>query len=596
MNSLMFSRWARAALLGSTFVSAPTQAENAVTLDEIVTTATGRPEPRSAIAGTVQVVDRERIERSPAKSVTDLLAKNAVGFFSEWTPGQTSINIRGGASDGQGRDFKSQVLVLINGHRAGTANLSKLSLADVERIEVVRGPASVIYGSQNIGGVVNIILKTGRTAPGTLVEGTTGVWGLLQGRAQTGGVYDALDYYVGASGGQRGNYHAGVGGGEEVNTDWKRKALTGALGVQLNPDHRLDFTMRTDGIYDEGFRGSAANVVNRENRYNGSFDASYTGQVPGGAFSWFMQAYAVNDVDDLKWASPIQRGANNQPQAGTSADFNRRNLDIAGTRVQPRFRLWDDNELLTGWDWEESWLRSDRIRAGVRGAKLAQVPPMDNNQTDNVHAFYAEDVQRLFDNRLTLRGGVRRTFGETSFDPTPFLANQKATKRDYEATTYSAGATLKTFDWMTFRLGASSGFRAPTASELAADFTALGGGRTFGNPNLKPETSQQVEAGVTLAHAGSRLDLALFQNVISDRVITKLRTSVANTSDFANNSGNVVVQGMEVQFDTDVFRLVSHDPGTWRWTAYANGNYNFHMKDEGTLTSPTANTHRVERV
>jgi len=156
-------------------------------LDDIVVTATGKPEPRSAIAGTVQIIGRERIEASSAKSLTDLLADNAIGFFSEWTPAQTSINLRGGASDGQGRDFRSQVLVLINGRRAGTANISKLSPADVERVEVVRGPSSVVYGSQNIGGIINIIMKDGRTAPGTLVDLAAGSSDLLQARCSMAG-------------------------------------------------------------------------------------------------------------------------------------------------------------------------------------------------------------------------------------------------------------------------------------------------------------------------------------------------------------------------------------------------------------------------
>ena len=119
-------------------------------LPEVVVTATGYATPVNRIAGTVQIIDQDAIARSTAKSVTGLLAENAVGFMSEWSPGQTSINIRGAATEGQGRDFKSQILILINGHRAGTANVSKLSIADVERIEIVRGPSSVVYGSQNM--------------------------------------------------------------------------------------------------------------------------------------------------------------------------------------------------------------------------------------------------------------------------------------------------------------------------------------------------------------------------------------------------------------------------------------------------------------
>ncbi|KTS30693.1 TonB-dependent receptor [Methylobacterium indicum] len=564
-------------------------------LDEIVVTATGRPEPRSAIAGTVQVIDRTTIENSTGKSVTDVLAENAVGFFSEWTPGQTSINIRGGATDGQGKDFRSQVLVLMNGRRAGTANLSKLSIADVERIEIVRGPSSVIYGSQNIGGVINIILKTGRTAPGTLVEGIGGVWGLAQGRAQTGGVVGPFDYYLGVSGGKRDDYVAGSGD-RMANTQWNRMGIAGALGLQIDPNQRVEFTLRTDGIYGVGFRGSGGNLYSRDDRINGSFDASYTGRTEDGRASLFAQVYSVTDEDRFKWASPIQRGGTGLPVPGTRADFNTRDLDILGTRFQPRVTLFSGNDVLLGWDWETSRLRSDRFRAGVPGNPLAQVSPQDNNQTDQFHALYLEDTQRLLDDRLVLRAGVRQTYGTTRFEFTPYLTGQINGARPYEATTASVGAAYQAADWAAFRIGASSGFRAPTATEIAADYNTLGGGRIFGNPAIRPETSEQVEVGTTLTHGASRLDVALFQNIISDRITTRSRGANSNTSDYINNPGDVVIRGIEVQSETDMIRSFGWEPGVWHWRAYANGNYNFDMKDEGARAVPSANTDRVERV
>ena len=161
--------------------------------------------------------------------------------MSEWTPGQTSINIRGAATEGQGRDFKSQVLVLLNGHRAGTANVSKLSTADIERIEIVRGPSSVIYGSQNMGGVINIILKTGLTAPGNVVQADAGSWNLLEAKAASGGLYKGFDWYVGGAASTRDNY-AISGGAPELNTAWTRYGGTGAFGYQI------DDTSRVEGI------------------------------------------------------------------------------------------------------------------------------------------------------------------------------------------------------------------------------------------------------------------------------------------------------------------------------------------------------------
>lgn len=569
-------------------------AQSEIRLDELVVTATGRAEPRSQIPGTVQVIDRDQIERSSAKSVTDLLAENAVGFFSEWTPGQTSINIRGGATDGQGKDFRSQILVLMNGRRAGTANLSKFSPADIERIEVIRGPSSVIYGSQNIGGVINIILKTGRTAPGTLIEGTGGSWGLLQGRAQTGGVYDSIDYYAGISGGTRDDYHSGRGGSTMANTGWKRFGTTGALGIQINPDHRIETTLHADGVYDVGFRGSGANTLSQEDRYNNSVDLTYRGQLPGGRVRWMLQGYAVQDVDNFHWASPIIRGGNGLPAPGTAADYNRRELDIVGTRFQPSATLWDGNDILAGWDWERSTLRSIRDRIGVPGNPLSPVSPQDNNQSETVNAFYVEDAQKLFDDRLTLRGGVRRSFGTTSFEYTPNLAGQRPREVDYQATTYSTGATFKATDSLAFRVGYATGFRAPTATELAADFNTLGGGRIFGNPALRPETSEQVEAGATYAGQGWRMDVAIFQNVISDRIVTRQRAGVANTSDYANNAGDVVVRGVELQLDADILKLAGQADTRWRWSVFGNGSYNFDMEDKG--AAATANTRRPERM
>src|SRR5690606_38314067 len=124
---------------------------------------------------------------------------------------QTSMNIRGGASDGQGKDFRGQVLVLVNGRRAGTANLSKLSPSDIARIEIVRGPASVVYGSQNIGGVINLITKTGRSAEGTSLQLVGGSWDLRHGAFQQGIVGERWDGYFGLSAGERGDYESGEG-------------------------------------------------------------------------------------------------------------------------------------------------------------------------------------------------------------------------------------------------------------------------------------------------------------------------------------------------------------------------------------------------
>lgn len=578
-------------LLAPAGATAIAQEASVVMLDELVVTATRRPEPRSRIAGTVQVIEEEAIRRSTAQNVTDLLAEQGVGFFSEWTPGQTSINIRGGASDGQGRDFRSQILILVNGRRAGTANLSKLSPADVERIEIVRGPASVVYGSQAIGGVINLILRDGRTSPGGFIEGAVGSWGLVDGRARYGGTVRGFDYYLGLSGGSRDDYGVG-GGGRLANTDWSRRGITGAFGTDLGPAGRLGLTLRSDGIYDAGFRGSSWSTGNEDDRTNASADLILDGETADGRARWNLQGYFVRDVDEFRWLSPVIRSGAGMPAPGTSRDFNRRQLDIVGTRLQPVVRLWAGAEALLGLDIERSWLRSERDRVGLPGGPTGQVAPQDNNQTDSNLGLYSELSQRLFEDRLTLRAGVRQTWGVTSFDPTPNLPLQRNRDADYDATTWSAGATFRATERLALRANAATGFRAPTATELAADFTALGGGRVFGNPNLRPETNEQFEVGAAWFGGGWRADLALFQNTIEDRIVTRSRPGAANTSDWANNPGAVRVRGLEFQFDADAARWLGWT--RWRWRAFVNASWNFEMEDRG--ASGTANVRHVERM
>jgi vitamin B12 transporter len=559
----------------------PAPPQQPARMPEVVVTATGYPEEVSRIAGTVQIISQDRIAHSNAKTVTQLLAENSVGFMSEWTAGQTSLNIRGAATEGQGRDFKSEVLILINSHRAGTANISKLSITDVERVEIVRGPASVVYGSQNMGGVVNIILKTGRTAePGTFLEVQGGSWNYLQGTAQNAGNTGVYDWYAGFNAGAQNNYQVG-GGQVELNTAWNRYGGTGAFGWQIDPNNRIDVTARTDGVYDTGFRGSSANIFANDDRYNDSIDFTWHGKTPSGRGHFMFQGYYVMDVDDLSNPSPFSNL--NAVPSRTTIDDNRRQLNIAGFRMQPRFNVISSNELLVGIDWEQMFLTSTRFRAG--GPAVTQLSPQDNNELDSFWAFYAEDTQELFDGKMTVRAGVRQTLGTQGLLPTPWAPTLIAGTRTYQATTYSAGATYRIAEWWNARFGASSGFRAPTATELGANFTTTPIGTTiFGNPSLSPETSQQLELGSTFYWESGRLDLALYQNVIHNRIQAVTTSSVGGivSQQYQNSQGDLWMQGLEFQAEADLIKTLKlKAKPSWMWIAFGNGYYNFNMTDFG---------------
>jgi vitamin B12 transporter len=595
MNLRPVSGLGLAVLLASTASAAFAQ-EAVASLSDVVVTATARPETRDRLTGTIQVIDQAAVARSTAKSLTDLIAENSLAFMSEWTPAQTSINIRGGASDGQGRDFLGDVLVLVNGRRAGTSNLSKLSSQDVERVEVVRGPNSVVYGSQNIGGVVNIITKSGKgNQIGGVADVAVGSWDYGLAHLAFTGSKDKFDWYVGGNLSSRGNYHSGKGGSEMKSTQYERRGSLVELGYQIDPNHRLEASYRSDGAFNAGFRGSGSNIVSKEDRYNQSGDLTYTGSLQEGRLSYSAHGYWVRDIDDLRWASPVLR-AGNVASSGTSKDWNKRRQEITGLQVRPQLKLFEGNVLLGGFDYEQAKLRSSRYREAMPGQPaLAQIAPLDNNQTDRNHAFYFEDAQDLFDGMLTLRGGLRRTDGKMRFDTTPNLVSQIVRTVDYGRTTYSLGAVFRPTRNLALRTGYSTGFRVPTATQLAGTVTALGGGQTIGNPNLTPENSDQVEIGAFYGTPSYSLDVALFQNVIHDRIVTRARPAPQNSiSDVLNNPADIFVQGVELQGTLDALRAFSASAGSWKLNLRSSGYYNFQMKDKG--AAATANSRQVQRM
>ena len=162
--------------------------------ETVVVTASARNERLGDTAATVQIIGREEIEQTSASTVTALVAHYGVAFFSQWTPAQTSINLHGASTDGQGKDFRSQVVILINGRRAGTTNISKLSLKDVDRIEIVRGPGSLLYGSQAIGAGVNLITRSGITGSTRSVSLNAGSYGQIDGGGVIAGQNGKVDY------------------------------------------------------------------------------------------------------------------------------------------------------------------------------------------------------------------------------------------------------------------------------------------------------------------------------------------------------------------------------------------------------------------
>lgn len=205
--------------------------------DTLVVTANRFQQPRSAVLAPVTIVTRQDIERWQSTSVNDVLRRlPGVDIAQSGGAGQnSSIFIRGTNS--------SHVLVLIDGVRlnlagvSGSADLSQFPVSLVQRIEYIRGPRSAIYGSDAIGGVVNII--TTRDNPGT--ELTAG-WG-----SNSYQNYDNDPHYG------RYDTSATLDEMKQYNVQWTNSVVVGHGNVGAGVDWQKQTTTPGTGYVPEGY-------------------------------------------------------------------------------------------------------------------------------------------------------------------------------------------------------------------------------------------------------------------------------------------------------------------------------------------------------
>ena len=172
--------------------------EEAVELKEVVVTATRDWEEERKVPYNVSVITEEDIARSNAQNVADLLRTIPGVFVSDWTANRKSVTVD---IRGFGEAGPSNSLVLVDGRRVNQIDISgtdwtQIPLDQVERIEVIRGGGSVLYGDNAVGGVVNIVTKKGEGKPSVQAEALGGSYGLNIQRASSRGASGDFRYAV----------------------------------------------------------------------------------------------------------------------------------------------------------------------------------------------------------------------------------------------------------------------------------------------------------------------------------------------------------------------------------------------------------------
>ena len=411
----------------------------------------------------VSVLTREDIQQSGAQSVNDLM-KIATGVDVRQRGGfgvQTDISIDGGIFD--------QITLLLNGvnisnpHTGHLAADFPVSISDIERIEVLEGAASRVYGGTAFGGAINIVTR--KDTQSSLEAGAeAGSWGTVQADARVAWLKGNLLNRLSGGGGRS-------DGGTD-NSDWKK----GQLYYQGDFDHR-DFTLNWQFGFSKKAYGantfySAAypNQYERNERYLMSVGAETKGK-----FCFTPSVYWNRTYDNFE----LMRN--------TTTGENFHQADVYGIKLGGHFNWWGGRTAVG------AELREEGILSTSLGRDLAESQYVDahgggkdgvqyKRQDARTHVSFNLEHNILLD-RWTISAGVlaHRLSGTAqrfNFYPGIDIAYRPVSQ------------------WKVF-LSYNKGFRSPSFTELYYKSATH-----EGNKGLKPEISQSIQMGTTYSSKG----------------------------------------------------------------------------------------------
>lgn len=476
----------------SSVASAEDLTDGPQALPEVVVTATATPRALQTAPASVTVVDQQALSRRPVQDLTDVLRDvpgvtvNGAGLT------RRGISIRGMPSE--------HTLFLVDGRRVN-GSASAIAHADFElnwvpveamdRVEIVRGPMSSLYGSEALGGVVNVITRSAtdvwrgslRAMGGLREDGRGGE--TYQLGAYAGGplIQDRLGLSLYAESKARGDTPQAAN--PRLSDLEAREALSGSATLSWTPDaaQRIDFTVLAGR--DDRSRSTATTAATPVYyRYADAVDRRQYALSHTGRWSWgdsVVRAYRST----LDRTNTVTNGQTASRPVGMQEDIidGRVTADpVAGHRLS------------VGGEWRREELQD--AAAAVSGVL-----------TSERYAIFAQDEWALTPS-LSLTGGAR-------FDHHDQYGWQTS-PRLYAVWPPVEGLTLKG--------GGGRGFKSPSLKQLSPEFvTVAAGGRftVYGNPDLKPEIGTSYEASAEYRRGGWAVRLGGFANDIENLIETR---------------------------------------------------------------------------
>lgn len=480
----------------------------------MVISATRVEQPLSEVLSSVLVISRDEIARSQASSLADLLQGEA-GFEFGRTGGPgatTSFFLRGQSS--------TNLVILVDGVRSqvdayGNLQLTDIPLQQIEKIEILKGNASALYGDAAIGGVINIFTRK-RQIPGAHGQISVGSNNTTQVHAGYSGGKDALRYDFSL--------------GENRSDGFS--AMDASINPRVNPDK--------DGYRTRYFSGAIENrigadlTVGARLSANDSWidsDSGNAASVPDGIIG-----DVATDVQKLRRqreaAAVYARYVVNEQWSGT-VDVSHSKLKFQdyknGIRIGSSVGEYYENGLIEGrqdsiqWDNSYRWSNATRIQFGATtGVEKFDGSGNSPYSLERNNVGYYAGLTHMFD-RWTFQLNARRDEAKLSYQDQYSSGLGKLA-----ANTGLAGLAYKLSERWRVTATTSTGFKLPGAAEIAS------------NAALRPESHKSHEAGLTYSDESSLFRAVYFDTQTHDAIV------YANTPPYAlSNIGEVRNKGIE---------------------------------------------------
>ena len=475
--------------------------------DTLVVTASATEQNLKDAPASISVITQEDLKRKPVQNLKDVLQDVPGVQLTNEGDNRKGVSIRGLDS--------SYTLILVDGKRVSSRNavfrhndfdLNWVPVDAIERIEVVRGPMSSLYGSDALGGVVNIITKKiGQKWTGTLSADSTIQEHRDRGDTNNGQFYTSGPLVDGVLGlkayGSVSKREKDDQQRSSTSTSGETPRIEGFTSRDANvefawtPTENHDFTAGYG--FDRQDRDSDSLDKNRLERQN--YSLSHNGR------------WGVGNSELKVYGEKVD---NKNP--GNSSPITSESNAVDGKYVLP---LGEINQLLTfGGEW-----RHDKLKDPVN-----LTGSTSSTTSASQYALFLEDEWRIFE-PLALTTGIRMDDHETYGDhwsPRAYLV--------YNAT-----------DTVTVKGGWATAFKAPSLLQLSPDWitgSCRGACEIVGNPDLKPETSESFELGLYYSGEegwleGVQASITTFQNDVDDRISISRTANVNQAQSYPNYVG-----------------------------------------------------------